>query len=125
MIRRNWLEWVTLTISSIVVISTFGYLSWLALTAENMDASLTATVGEIRQNGDTFDVSVTVRNEGDKTAENVRVNLVLETPGKGTDEAELMIPYVPYHSERKGTASFESDPREGRLTTAVRAYQHP
>lgn len=123
--RKNWLEWVTLTISSIVVVSTFGYLIWLAMGSNDQEARLSVSVGEISRSGDHYAVALIVRNDGDKTAENVQVDVTLETPEGETEKAELMIPYLPYHSERQGTAIFGVDPRRGELTTSARAYQKP
>lgn len=122
---KNWLEWVTLAISSIIVVSTFGYLSWLALTSPDRDASLSAEVHEIRENEEGYNVVVSVSNRGDRTAEQVHVEIVLEMPGEEPEIAEMTIAYAPYHSVRHGTVGFRNDPRKGRLTATVRGYQHP
>lgn len=122
---KNWLEWVTLAISSIIVVSTFGYLSWLALTNPDRDASLSAEVREVRENGDGYDVVLAVFNRGDRTAERVHVEITLEMPEEEPEIAEMTVAYVPYHSVRHGTVGFRNDPRKGRLTATVRGYQHP
>ncbi len=123
--RRNWLEWVTLTISSVVVVSTFAYLIWLAVATDHREASLSVHIGQVTQSEDLFEVALIVRNEGDKTAENVQVVATLKDSGGNEEKAEVMIHYVPYHTERKATAVFRTDPRGQQLTAVARAYARP
>jgi uncharacterized protein (TIGR02588 family) len=69
-------------------------------------------------------VAVRVRNDGDTTAQEVAIEATLTWPG-GSEQGEITLAYVPYHSHRRGWIVFSHDPRHARLDARVVGYREP
>ena len=134
--RKNALEWTVFAISLVVVLGALGYLTYAAITDTNQPAILVVELGEVEvqeaaadsaaaesaQQPPLYNIPVTVHNLGEKTAEEVLVEVTLEVDGEEVETAELTIPLVPYQSTRAGMVAFKQDPREGQLTAKVVGY---
>lgn len=124
-VEKNPLEWAVFAVSLVVVLATLGYLIYDAATAREAKPDLRVELGRPEPLSGGFAVPVTVHNRGDETAEGVRVEVVLETPGKPPERAELDIAFIPRQSKREGWITLRSDPAKGRLTGRAMGYEKP
>ena len=123
--QKNWLEWAVFAFGLILVSGTLGYLVYDAVSGKSDRPMLELTLEESYQQGGHYVVPLTVRNRGGRTAEQVLVRVKLTVDGKEQESAELQIAYIPRQSQRQGYVTFESDPREGRLSGRAVGYEQP
>ena len=124
-IRKHPLEWIVFAVSLVVVLGTLGLLVRDAVSGEDAPAALSVELGRPEPRGGTWAVPVTVRNQGDETAEGVHVEVTLETPGKPIETADFEAAFVPRRSQREGWVTFRSDPARGRLSGRAVGYESP
>ena len=122
---KHPLEWTVFGVSLILVLGTVGFLAWDAAQGEDSPASLSVETGTPEPRGGAWAVPVTVHNEGDETAEGVRVEVTLEAPGTQVETADFEAAYVPRRSKREGWVTFRSDPARGRLSGRAVGYENP
>jgi uncharacterized protein (TIGR02588 family) len=124
-IKKNPLEWAVFGIGLILTLGVIGALIWDAASGERMPPDLTVELGDPEPRSQGWAVPVTVRNEGEETAEGAQVLVVLELPGGEKEEAGLEMPFVPRHSRREGWVHFVHPPASGRLSGRVTGYEQP
>ncbi|HSG38552.1 MAG TPA: hypothetical protein VLE27_02845 [Thermoanaerobaculia bacterium] len=124
-IKKNPLEWVVFGIGLILTLGVIAALTWDAASGERKPPDLTVELGAPEPRSQGWAVPVTVRNEGEETAEGAQVLVSLELPGGGKEEAELEIPFVPRRSKREGWVLFLHPPASGRLSGRVTGYEQP
>ena len=124
-VEKNWLEWLVFAVSLLILVGFVGLLAYLIFDSEDRPAEVTVELGAARQTASGFLVPVLVRNGGDRTAEEVRVVVTLESGGQPPDERELTFAFLPRRSEREGVVVFERDPRCCRLSGSASSYERP
>lgn len=124
-VRKHPLEWIVFAVSLVLVGGTLGFLAWDALQGEDSPAALSVELGRPEPRDGGWAVPVTVRNRGDITAEGVKVEVTLETPGMAPETADFEAAFVPRRSKREGWVTFRSDPSRGRLSGRVPGYETP
>ena len=124
-VRKHPLEWIVFAVSLVLVGGTLGFLAWDALQGEDSPAALSVELGRPEPRDGAWAVPVTVRNRGDMTAEGVKVEVTLESPGMAPETAEFEAAFVPRRSKREGWVAFRSDPSRGRLSGRVLGYETP
>ena len=124
-IAKHPLEWIVFAVSLVVVAGTLGFLAWDGLQGEDSPAALSVEIGRPEPRGNAWAVPVTVRNDGDATAEGVQVEVTLEAPGAEPERAGFEALFVPRRSKREGWVTFRSDPSRGRLSGRVAGYETP
>lgn len=125
-VAKHPLEWAVFALSAVLVAATVGYLAYDAILSEEIPPLLTVEVGKPESGaGGGWSVPVTVRNDGHVTAEGVRVEVTLETPGSPPETADFDVAFVPRESKREGWVTFRSDPSRGRLTGRAVGYEKP
>lgn len=125
-LQKNWLEWIVFAASLILVASTLGYLAYDAATSANTPPSIEFQLGTPQPQLNYFLVPVSVTNRGDKTAEGVHIEVVLENGGKEQESRELAIALLPRHSTREGWVTFQTDPRTvEQMQTRVLSFEKP
>ena len=124
-LEKNALEWSVFAVALLLVLATVGYLVREALTTQ-VDAppDLVVTLGQPTRTAGGHRVPVQVENRGGETAEQVQVTVSLEG-SEGSEDAALMIPYLPRESRRSGWVTFQGDPGAGVLRVEGVAYQAP
>lgn len=123
--QRHPLEWIVFGLSLFLVLGTVGFLAWDGLQGGDSQAALSVELGRPEPSGGAWAVPVTVRNQGDETAEGVRVEVTLEAPGMQVETADFEAAFVPRRSKREGWVTFRSDPARGRLTGRAVGYESP
>jgi uncharacterized protein (TIGR02588 family) len=123
--QKNWLEWMVFGVGLALVCATLGYLVYTGATMGNEPPNLEVRLGTPEQRAHNFIVPVTVINHGDKTAEGIHVEVLLEMNGAEQARGELDIPFLPRHATREGWVTFEQDPRAAQLKARVLGYEEP
>jgi uncharacterized protein (TIGR02588 family) len=124
-IAKHPLEWAVFALSLVVVIGTVGYLAYEAIAGDDSPAALSVELGPPEPRGGAWAVPVTVHNRGDETAEGVKVEVTLESPGAAPERADFEADFVPRQSKREGWVTFRSDPSRGRLSGRAVGYEEP
>jgi uncharacterized protein (TIGR02588 family) len=122
---KNWLEWSVFTAGLVLVALTLGFLVRESLRGDGGPPEVVARLGSPRAAAGGYMVPVEVTNVGQKTAEDVKVTIVLEEQGGGREEAEFGIAFLPRHSRREGWVTFRSDPARGTLRLGPVAFEVP
>jgi uncharacterized protein (TIGR02588 family) len=124
---RSVAEWVTLIVSSLLVLGLVGLTSWLFLTASTDPAAMTVEphLDEVYQSGSRFYVPLTVSNTGGRTAEEVRVETTLTDASGAAQSAEFQIQFLAGGGSARGVVSFSGDPRAGQMSAAVVSFLEP
>ena len=122
--NKNLLEWTVFGVSCALIVTVAGLLVHEQLTASDTPASIVVTAGDPVRTASGFAVPVDVRNNGDTTAEEVRIQGTL-AGADGSERGEAVIDMVPYHSHRRAWISFAGNPAAGRLEVRVIGYRDP
>ncbi len=104
-----------------VIATVTGLLLRQHFTAGHRPADIVVTVGQPVAAGQGYAVPIEVRNSGDIAAQDVQVSVTLRIPEP--EESDVTIPYVPYHSTRRGWVMFSRDPGTARLEARVLGYR--
>lgn len=124
-IQKNWLEWLVFVVGLVLVAGTLVYLAYDGVTMGDEPPNLEVRLGKPERRMHNFIVPVTVINHGDRTAEGVIVEVVLEGAGAERARGELVIAFLPRRAMREGWVTFERDPLMARLSARVLGYEKP
>lgn len=124
--QKNALEWTVFAAGVALVFSTLAFLAYDAATAGDAPPDLKVELGRPEGPGPPFRIPVTVANLGDRSAEGVQVEVVLEGPGGEREQAGYEVAFVPRGSRRQGRVVFRQDPAAARSIAArVAGYEVP
>jgi uncharacterized protein (TIGR02588 family) len=123
--NKNAVEWSVFVASVVVVAAAVGYLGYTAVREKKTPPDLHITAFDPQATHSGHRVEVEVRNTGDQTAEQVRVEVALHRDEKEIERAELDIVFVPRKSSRRGWVTFRNDPRGCTVTTRAMSYETP
>ena len=122
--KKNTLEWAVFGASVALIAGVTVLLLYQHFTEGDDPASLVTTAGKAVETAGGYAVPIDVRNRGDVTAEDVRVQATLTFEG-GAETGEAVLPYVPYRSQRRVWIAFSRNPGAGTLTVRVLGYREP
>ena len=120
-------ERITFAVSLAIVLAVAGFVLYQQLFGGDRPATVVATprLEAARQQGGLYYLPIRVVNEGDQTAETVRINASLAS-GQGVPEVvELEIDLLTGGGKADGTAIFRNDPTRGELTVRMTSYLEP
>jgi uncharacterized protein (TIGR02588 family) len=125
--RRPAAEWVTLGISTLLVLGLVAATSYLYLVAPTDPAAMTVEprLAETYQAGGRFYLPVIVQNSGGQTAEEARVLVSLTDDTGRSESSEFQIQFLAGGARHRATVSFAGDPRSGQLSAAVTSFLEP
>jgi uncharacterized protein (TIGR02588 family) len=121
---RSSAEWVTFGVSVLVLAVVVALIGVQALSGEDPPAPVARRDGEIDRRGDRWFVPVTLKNEGDATAENVQVTASF-TRGDEVIEADQSVDFLSGGETEELEFVFDDDPGTGELEVRVTGYQLP
>ncbi|HJU65463.1 MAG TPA: hypothetical protein VJ596_07285 [Gemmatimonadaceae bacterium] len=125
-IEKNWLEWSVFAGSLVLVLATIGYLVAESIARPPSPPEIRATIGTVRATDAGFLLPVTVRNTGGQTAENVVIEVLVETSGELVERAELSFAFLPRGATREGWVVLRRDPRSAASVTArAKGFETP
>jgi len=121
--KKNALEWTVFGVSVVLITTVLGVLVHEQVTTGDRPAALAIALGEPVASTEGYAVPIEVRNDGDRTAEDVHVEVTLS--GSPLEVSDITVPYVPYRSHRRAWVQFTRDPAGARLTARVLGYREP
>lgn len=123
--EKNAIEWSVFAVSAFIVALAVGYLVVAALRGEKGPPDLHITTGAAQATHGGHRIEVKVENNGDVSAEQVRVEIVLRRGEDEVERAELDFTYVPRKSARSGWVTFRNDPRCCDVVSRAMSYDTP
>jgi uncharacterized protein (TIGR02588 family) len=123
-IEKNALEWSVFAGSLALIALVVGVLSYAQITSGERPPSLRIVAGQPIPSGDDFAVPLDVFNDGDVTAEEVEIEVVLSAGG-AEERSAVVIAFVPRGSKRRAWVGFKQDPSRAKLDTRVVGYREP
>jgi uncharacterized protein (TIGR02588 family) len=123
-VQKNRLEWMVFSLSLLLIALVLGVLLYEQLTSENLPPRLVVEIGATVRSPAGFAVPIELRNDGDRTAEAVQIEVVLVS-GSEQERATATLAFVPHGSRRRAWVTFRHDPAKGSLTTRVVGYEEP
>lgn len=120
-------EWITLAISSLIVVGLIALTTYFYLTDAKTPAivEVEPRLAEAYQAGSRYYLPVTVHNRGGETGEEVRVRVSLTDRSGRQEAAEIMVAFLAGGGSSRAVAAFGSDPREGQVEAVVVSYLEP
>jgi uncharacterized protein (TIGR02588 family) len=118
-VSRRFAEWISLGISTVLLLCLAGYLLLQALAPDSpylLDEARPLTA-EVQQKGDRYILPIEISNQGRRTLRELKVEVRATEPGGKSDTRELQIDYLGEQSAQKVFLYFEQDPRGSRVET--------
>jgi uncharacterized protein (TIGR02588 family) len=124
---RSIAEWITLGISSLIVLGLIGLTTYFHLTASTAPATVEVEprLSDVYRAGSRYYLPVTVRNTGGETGEDVRIRVSVTDRSGRQEAAEVIVTFLAGGGASHATAAFGSDPREGQVEAVVVSYLEP
>lgn len=124
--EKNLLEWIVFAVSLLMVLGILGYLVYQVAIHEEGSPDLAINYVHDPAPHAPHRYFLRINNEGQETAEEVQVEMVLERDGEELETAALTLPYLPKQSAREGWVIFSKDPNEAdTLYARVVGYKRP
>jgi len=122
---RTIAEWTSLGISVAILLAVIVLLSYeyFASSARQPVIEAQPQLGEVRQAGDAYYLPVDLTNRGERTAENVRVEVSL-SPGQG-ESSQFELRFLAGGATERGIVIFREDPSEGNVTVDTVSFRKP
>lgn len=125
-IKKNWLEWSVFSVGLMLILLLVAYLAYEAITIGTEPPIIDVQLGAAETRSGLYVIPVTLRNNGDRTAEDVMIEVTLLNGGEEVETAELSIAFLPRQSTRNGWVTFTTDPATAaRIESHVLGYQEP
>ncbi len=124
---RTIAEWTTLGTSVLILFAVIVLLSYeyFASSARQPVVEAQPQLEEIRQAGGAYYLPVDVTNRGERTAEDVRVQVSLSS-GQGQQEtSQFSLKFLAGSATERGTVIFREDPLKGNITVDAISFRKP
>ena len=122
--QKNWVEWAVFGSSLALTLAVGASLLYSHFNGVRLPASIRIVAGDPIRTAMGFAVPLEIYNDGDVTAESVKIEAVLALPG-ADERSDAEVSFVPYRSRRGAWVNFIGDPRRGTLSIRVVSYQDP
>jgi uncharacterized protein (TIGR02588 family) len=123
-VEKNALEWGVFGVSLALISAVVGVLLYAHITSEHRPPSIRIVIGTPERSGDNYAVPLDVFNDGDVTAEEVEVEVVLIAEGNER-RSTVVLAFVPHGSRRRAWVGFSEEPDLQRLRARVVGYREP
>jgi uncharacterized protein (TIGR02588 family) len=125
-VEKNWLEWTVFGLSSTLIVTVLALLVFDAAHAPTSLPEITVELGEPVPDGAEYVVPVTVRNEGERTVQELELEVLLPAAADAPEErARVRFPYVARRTTQDGWARFVRDPRASPPRARVLGFSEP
>ncbi len=122
--KKNWLEWLVLIISSLLVLGILVFLVHEMIYTEQTPPNITVDFGKTELKEGYFAVPITAKNIGSETAEDLQIE-VINGFGNTEEKALLEFPYLPGNSSVNGWVTFTKNPENQPLVIHILGYATP
>lgn len=124
--EKNLLEWIVFAASLLLIMGILSYLVYQVAIHEDGSPDLAITYVHDPAPHAPHRYFLRIKNDGQETAEEVQVEMVLERGGEEMETAALTLPYLPKQSVREGWLVFSKDPATAdTLYARVISYKKP
>lgn len=124
--EKNFLEWTVFSLSVLLVIGILGYLIYQSSIYEPGSPDLVVTYEKDPSPHAPYRFHLFVKNDGQETAEEVNIEMVLLKNGEELEMGTIQIPYSPKESTREGWINFSINPANAdSLYTRVVSFKKP
>lgn len=123
--KKNWLEWLVLAVSTLLVLATASFLIFEALRERNPIPIVEIDLGRPIPQGAGFLLPVTATNRGDETAERLLVEVTMKGPDGKESQSQVEIEFVPRGSRREGWVRFEGEPVGAAFQARILGFEKP
>ncbi|WP_105382837.1 TIGR02588 family protein [Neorhizobium alkalisoli] len=121
----HWIEWVTGTVSALLVVAMIGWIGLEALMEEDLPPEFSiAITGRAAVEGG-HRVEFVILNKANQTAAAVVVRGEVLDGGKAVEAADITFDYVPADSKASGAILFLQDPGEREIRIRALGYTDP
>lgn len=124
-VQKNPLEWSVFAAALLIVAGSVAVLVLGMMRTGAAPADLVVATEAPERVAAGFQVPVHVRNVGDHTAEDVVLEVALESEGKTVERAQLTFAFVPRRSERVGFVVFRRDPACCEIVPGPIGFESP
>ena len=110
---RSIAEWITLTISTVIVLSLVGLIVYEYVGRSNQPPEIIVDFqrGQVRKENDSYSIPVVITNRGEQTATNVRILVSLGT-GNQADQSEIQIDFLAGGAHEQRRVVVRQDPAQ-------------
>lgn len=124
---RTRAEFITLAISIMLLVALVGGLVALELRRGDQPARVTVTphFSKAKQHDEAWYLPVTIRNDGDRATDRLRIDLVRPVPGEDPEVAELEYAFVAGDEQVEGIAVFDEEPTSDTIEIDVVSVTEP
>lgn len=122
--RRSAAEWVTFALSAAVVAAVVGLIA-VEIPPSRRPPMPVATQGVSVARGDVFVVPVRVENRGERTAQDVQVQVTLTMIGGEEHEGDQVVDFLSGGELEEMEFLFDDDPDAGEVEVRVTGYTVP
>ncbi|RAU82713.1 hypothetical protein [Pontibacter arcticus] len=123
---KNPLEWAVFALGLVLVLAILGYLGFKTYTYRPSPPDLQLAYAPEPTMNEPNRFRVVISNKGNTTAEEVKVQVVLQKAGQELEKVELQLPFVPRGARRTGWVIFTESPASADTVSAnVISYRTP
>ncbi|MFK8186160.1 MAG: TIGR02588 family protein [Phormidesmis sp.] len=124
--RRSLAEWITLSISTLVLTLIVGLVLYDWQLSKNLPPAFQIEVTEkARLTAGRYYVPFTLRNTGGRIARTVQVIAELDLPDGTAESGEQQFDFLSGNERKKGSFVFEHNPQDGTLVIRVASFGLP
>lgn len=124
--HKNGLEWTVFFCSILLVAGVLAYLIFKTYTYKNSIPEIHVELAPSPTITAPYLYHVLVKNKGGETAEEVKIELVMQRENVIIDKAELQLAFVPQKSQREGWLNLSQKVSDGDTVVArVVSFKKP
>jgi len=124
--RRSLAEWITLTISTVVLTVIVGLVLYDWQLSKNLPPAFQVEVSETaRLTAGRYYQPFTLRNTGGQIARTVQVTAALKLPEGIEESGEQQFDFLSGNERKKGGFVFDHNPQDGTLVIRVASFGLP
>lgn len=122
---KNWVEWLVFGVSLALVLFVLALLFVDARRSDGDSPRFRIEAGSAISEPPFFRVPIRVHNDGDETAEQVRIEATLRRGSEEVERADFTLAFLPRRSHRDGSVIFKTDPRGLELEVRPVGFEQP
>ncbi len=119
--ERTAAEWVTFSVSVLILLALVGLVIFQALTRGNKPSTIKVEpmLQEVRQSEGAFYLPITITNDGDAAVGDVEIQMSLESEGSEPETIAFTVQFLAGGESQEETVVFSADPSQGELSHVV------
>jgi uncharacterized protein (TIGR02588 family) len=119
------LEWLVGALGAVLVCGAIAFLVYHALARDRTPPDIRVVAERVLDLQHGYLVQFRAFNQGNSAAAEVGIEGELAGPDGNTEMSEVVLDYLPPHSDREGGLVFSRDPRAGQLSLRAKGHARP